>query len=230
MSAALVGRWIEHDGPDETLLRTPASAWWIQGLLLVFALPPSLLLLLGLLGALGTGGDPVGTGIFVGLALLISVPSAAAGVWMVAVSGARSDRSEVAVDWSGRRLLPRDRAPVGFDAVESLEVVQPSSLLKWRVLQARVPGAAPVVLAQRLTPRLFAEARALSEPLAARMGLPLDLPADVRSGDLVGLNDRHAAAFCYVPLQGIFLVASLWYVFQARERPFVRFAAIQSLL
>jgi uncharacterized membrane protein len=178
----------------------------------------------------GRGGDPVGTGIFAGLSLLISVPSAVGGVWMVVVSGSRSDRSEVAVDWSGRQLVPRDRPPVGFDDVEGLEIVQPNALLKWRVLQARVCGGAPVVLAERLTPRLFGEARAFAEPLASRMGSPLDLPDDVRSGDLVGLNDRHAAAFCYVPLQGIFIVASLWYVFQAKERPFVRYAAIQSLL
>lgn len=230
MSPSLEGPWIEDDTPGETVLRTPASAWWIQGLLLVFLLPPALLFLFGLLGAVGTGGDPVGVGLLAGLSLLIWGPAALAGVWMVVVSGSRSDASEVAIDWTGRRLVAPGRAPVPFGDLEAVDVVQPSALLKWRVLRARVGGQPPVVLAQRLTPRQFGAARALAVPLADRLGVPLELPADVRSGDLVGLNDRHAAAFCYVPFQGIFLLASLWYVVQARQRPFVRFAAIQSLL
>jgi uncharacterized membrane protein len=230
VSAALAGRWVEEDGPTRSVLRTPASAWWVQGLLLVFVLPPALVSLLGLLVALGTGGDPVGFGIFVGLAALLSVPAALAGVWMVVVSGSRSEASVVAVDWGGGRLEDAEGRAVPFSRVEAVEVVQPNAMLKWREVQARVSGGPPVVLARRVTPRLFAEARALCGPLAGRLGVPLKLPGDVRSGDLVGLNDRHAAAFCYVPLQGIFLVASLWYVFQARERPFVRFAAVQSLL
>ncbi len=44
------------------------------------------------------------------------------------------------------------------------------------------------------------------------------------------IPDNTAAMLCYLPIQGIHIIASFYYLFAARDRPFVRFAAKQSLM
>lgn len=225
-----LGRWVVSDDDAETVLQTPASAWWVQGLLLVFVVPPLLLVLLTGLAFLQGGDDPVAYLVFDGIGVLLSVPCVVAGVWTVAVAGSRSAASRVTIDWSARTLTSAEGAELSLDAVTGITIRQPNTMLKWRVLEATRDDGDAVVLARRVSPSRFAVARALAAELGGRVGVPVELPADVQTGDLVGLNDKHAAAFCYVPFHGIFILASLWYLFQAKERPFVRFAAVQSLL
>ncbi len=222
--------WFVEDGDRRTVLQTPAATWWVQGLLLVFLVPPLLMFLMTLLAFAQGGGDPVAYLVFDGLAVLLSVPSALGGVWQLVRARPRSAASRVTLDWTARTLTAAGEPPLPLDQVTGLRVRQPNPILKWRVLEATLVTGEPVALAQRLTPRRYAAVRQTANALAARLAVPVTLPADVQSGDLVGLSDKHAAAFCYLPLQGIFLFASVWYLFQARDRPFVRFAAIQSLL
>jgi hypothetical protein len=223
--------WFVEDSAERTILRTPASSWWVQGLLLIFLLPALLIFIGVLIAALEGGGDPLAFAIFGGGAALLSVPCVLWGLVLVALSGSRSRDSEVVLDWTTGTLTAADALLINLDRVQSLRVHQPNPLMKWRVLDLVLDEGEPIVLMQRLTTRRCRGIADAVAPMRARLGdVPFDLPADAATGDAVGLGDRHAALACYLPFQGIFLMASLWYVFQAKERPFVRFAAIQSLM
>jgi uncharacterized membrane protein len=49
-------------------------------------------------------------------------------------------------------------------------------------------------------------------------------------GSRPGVPPNTAAMLCYLPIHGIFLLASIYYAITAHDRPFVRFAALQSLI
>jgi len=192
--------------------------------------PPLVLVALTALAFLQGGDNPVAYLIFDGIAVLIGVPCMLARG--VERGHGRRPLGGVAghARLEARSLATADGAVVPLDDLTGVAIRQPNPLLKWRVLEATRAEGGPVVLAHRVSVSRYAQARTLAAELGERLGVPVDIPADVQTGDMVGLGDKHAAAFCYLPLQGIFLLASLWYVFQAKDRPFVRFAAVQSLL
>jgi len=59
--------------------------------------------------------------------------------------------------------------------------------------------------------------------------LPLDADPALATLDATGVDERTAAMLCYLPVQGIFIGASLYYLLRGDKRPLVRFSARQSL-
>jgi uncharacterized Tic20 family protein len=59
--------------------------------------------------------------------------------------------------------------------------------------------------------------------------LPLEVDPALTTLDSGGVDERTAAMLCYLPIQGVFIGASLYYVLKKDTRPLVRFSARQSL-
>ena len=122
------------------------------------------------------------------------------------------------------RSLTRKRETLSFDEIAKLSVSE--APLRPPELVATARSGRQLVVLRGFTP---AELRAMPGLLAwltARTGIAHVPPAPAR--DPLGFDDRTAALLCYLPAQGVFLIASLYYL-RAHDRPFVRFAALQCL-
>lgn len=216
---------------DQVTLRVPPADYRKRALVLVLALP-ALLLGLAVLVGLQIGlqdGDALWAILFVGAAAGSAACLVAGGV-MLALAGFLSRRSHVVLDLSRRRLRPSPSGPeLSWDEVAAVAVVHPAPLLKWWRLQARTRDGRVIPLRRRLPPAAADEAEALAEWCGELLGVPVEVPAELGDQDALGLSGRWAAVLCYLPLQGIFLIASLYALATGRDRPFVRFCAKQSL-
>jgi len=131
--------------------------------------------------------------------------------------------------------------------VASLSLRKPNAMLKWMNIEADLHAATPhddpspyraprhnaVVLVQRINELEAEPARKLMETLGSR----LDLPTADRSSSLLGgggasgtARGRGAHAAAYVPVQGIFLLASIFLLIARRGDPRAMFHARQSML
>lgn len=218
-------------GPEGATLRNPARDFVIQGLLFAILLP-SLLAFVGVLVAFGAVPEgPPGRGLHpftvvvgaltfmaCGLALGAGLVQAALGPW-------RSGRSQVRVPADGGDLVLAGGARLARVTVQRVRVGRPSSLLKWQGIIAET-GTGDVVVLGRLPPSRSQLIGGLAEYLAADLGVPVDT-RDALSGPL-GMGAREQATACYLPLQGVWIIASILVLIFSKD-DFARFAAKQSL-
>ncbi len=200
-------------------LAVPARDFRVQALLVLILLPV-LWFLIGLLLALASEGGPL-LAVGGGLACALTALTTPIGLLMMALAGRSSRKTEVRLQDGVFRLANGRTLPVG--EVRSLRLGQPSPMMKWLGLLARTETGEVLILG-RLPPSRSDSHEALGGWLAQALGVPLQV--DVR---VLGMSPKGAAAFCYMPFQGIWLIFSIAALFTARE-PAVRFAAKQSLL
>jgi uncharacterized membrane protein len=201
-------------------------------LVLLLAVPVLLAVLaLVLLGALSGDADP-SSGVLWLCGALWFVPSAGCGVWGLVLligSGAWSRGSEVVFDYA-RGSVRRGALELPLGSVASVSVRRPSFLLKWWLLElVRRDGGPPLLVYGRFTPRQRARLSLYAQFIGDALRVPTQGAERLATVDAIGVDDRNAAMLCYLPIQGIFLAASLYYVLTEKRRPLVRFAARQSL-
>ena len=238
-----------HEEGHQLILRTPVRHYLVRaatlGLLLpvLFAILTGLVALLELLEVGEPGLLTMGAGIFGAACSAVAVPFAAG---MAVMAPRLSARSQVVIDQAARVLHPWDGEPVPLDAVVGLSLRKPNPMLKWLVIEAdlaappstdpspyRVPAVRSVALVSRIN-ELEAEAARL---LMADIGRRLDLETADRTSSFLGgggltgrAAGRGAHALAYIPVQGIFLFASLFLLVSRRGDPRAMFHAKQSLL
>jgi len=208
----------------EIELRVPAWHWAWRGLLVALALPP-LIVLLALLVSLDDEGVAAPSVVLAGLAGLAFV----SGVLLALLSPLLSRRTLTRIDFAqGVLTTARSPYPVELGTLAGLYLARPSKLGVFFELRARRLGAPDVRLLGPLVPKHSHDATALASWLGARLNVPVDV-SGVDAPAVSSTSDQLAGVLCYLPIQGVFLIASLYYLFAARRRPFVRFCAIQSL-
>ena len=202
-----------------------------RGLLTLFLVPVLLFLLLGLLWVLVSGqtDSAVPELPFEVIWLVISAASACVGLWRLASAKRSSAQSTLQFDasrWSVRKQgleLPLN----GFACVSAR---RPSKMLKWSLLElVPHPGGTPLTVYERFEPRHNQELTQYAHWIAARLRLPVQIEPELARGGAYRMDEKSAAMLCYLPLQGIFLAASVYYVLKGDQRPLVRFCARQSL-
>jgi uncharacterized membrane protein len=196
----------------------------------VLLLPP-LVVLLGVLVALmlGLRADQttawVVLGAFVALGCL--VPILIGGV-QVATAGIRSRRSTVLLD-SGRRTIERNGVHLlAWADVAAVYAHKPNAATKWWAISVRTGVGDSVMLLGRLPPSRSKAIQAAAAEVARELDVEVDTPPEL-TGATGGLSPHTAGALCYLPFQGIFLLASVWFGLFSQNR-FVKFCAYQSLL
>jgi uncharacterized membrane protein len=203
-----------------------------RGLILAFALPPLLfLLVLIFCGALL--GEEIGDVALV-IAATLGLIAGIAGMILVALSGSLARRSRVVFD-RGRGIVIRERdgASAPLDAIRAVRVRKSDGPLGggFFILElARGDGAPLLALNERVQASHGRDLDAFTRFVAETLQVFADVPTTLATESWSGPGQNIAAALCYIPVQGIFIGASLYYLITARDRPFVRFAAIQSLL
>ncbi len=211
-------------------LRNPPRDFVIQGLLLVLLVPP-LVLLLGVLIALMLGLQADQTGAWIALGVFVGLGCAAAmfvGGAQVVTARIRSRRSTVVLD-PNRRIIERNGVELLHWAdVAAVYAHKPSAALKWWAISARTGMGDSVQLLGRLPPSRSKAIQAAAEGLARALDVEVDAPPEL-TGATGGLSPHTAGALCYLPFQGIFLLASAWFAIFSQNR-FVKFCAYQSVL
>jgi uncharacterized membrane protein len=222
---------------------TPRSLYIKRGLLGVFALPPLLFLLLLVLfmGFVAESTESVELGFTIALCTLSGL-SIAWGLILMLGSGALARRTRVRFD-RARRVVRRERdgLEIPWDAVATVRAGPcRGGRFGWWAIELVGQGDAVVMsIHDRLASQHAADIEATARSLGACLADPgyrradaigVDVPEGASRVDAMGLTPNTAAMLCYLPIQGIFLVASIYYAITARDRPFVRFAALQSLV
>ncbi len=217
--------------PGGLVLSNPPRDWIIQGLLVALLLPVAVVLL-GVLAALALGlrsDQTVAWAILGGLVGLGCLVSLAFGGVDVLLAGGRSRRSRVELDGSTGTATRGGRTVLGPGEALRVRVHKPSALLKWWGISVdRLDGGA-VLLLGKLPPSRNRAIRAAAERVAETLGVDAEIPAALTATGYLGLSPQGAGALCYLPFQGIFLLASVWFALTSKDT-FVRFCARQSLL
>ena len=168
------------------------------------------------------------------------------GVVLIAAAGPLSRRTEVRFDRALRVVRGRF-GEIPFDRLSGVRVTRGGALVSMLRLElvhrgaggpSIGPYAPPASNVVSLGPRVAAQHSAFVAPIARRLneviGAPIDPSVEIANASPAtnpfDTGQNTAAMLCYLPVQGVFLFASLYYLFAARDRPFVRFAAIQSLI
>ncbi|GAC1525800.1 MAG: hypothetical protein NVS3B10_24510 [Polyangiales bacterium] len=160
----------------------------------------------------------------------LTAASLLGAVLLGAVFGPRLSRaSRVVIDRTEHAIV---RAKTGqrlpFAAIEGIRVVKRAGVSQWTALEVWSAGRPAIVVHERLAPMHAADVAAYAYYLAALLQVPTD--AAPATAAVATQKDNTHAMLCYLPVQGVHFFASLWFVFTARDRPLVHFAARQSLL
>lgn len=231
------------ESEHEIVLRTPVQWHRKRGLVFLILIPFLAVLCGGLCGGgmydeAGQGSnDALVIGLLVGIpALLIAIAGALAGVIRLLRAKSLSESSEVRVDLR-RRVITSKTGELAFANISGLEFVQPSKLIQWRAIQAKVSttgdsnnpyqssSVKTFTLLKDIEPVNAVESVALMELLGERMAKPVH--ADAEMTQAPQSNDRLAAT-CHAPVQLIWLIFSL--INLKNSNPLVRYHARLSLL
>jgi uncharacterized membrane protein len=216
-----------QDTGDRLVLRPSREDALARGALWAFVLAP-LLVGLGTAIALYFGADD-------GLAFFLTwIFSAIAGsicaiFGFVTMARAESATARAVKIDLAERLLERPSGPP--EVLRGIEKVRVrSGRMPWSgwTLDLVFEDRAPMHLLE--APRT--QGRALSdaaEHLADALGARAEIPSEARRARSLAHDPRIAAALCYLPIEGVNLVASIWFLMSSSD-PFVRFSAKQSLL
>lgn len=205
------------EGPTTVITGSP-RAYRLRGLLSLLVLPLAFGVLVAVLGGMVDAPEDVLLVVW----LVTVVVSVAYGLVLLVGAERLARRHLVRFD-GARRVVVVGAAEHPYAGL-SVELVRRSALAFSRLELVR-DGAVVATIHDRLGEPHGADAAALVRHLSGLLGLPAAIPASPAPS----VDDRTAAMLCYLPIQGIHLVASLYYLFSARERPFVHFAARQSL-
>lgn len=196
-----------------------------RGLLAIVALPLLFGLLLVLAGVGFFDGSP-DEETFTAIWLALSGASFVYGAALVGLSGWLSRRGEVRFD-RARGVVVAGSVAHPFEGLE-VRVSRRPGLSGWSALELVRQDAPVVTLNDRLQSLHAADVASHAAYVAQLIGAAPLAPSAASPPRL--FDDRTAAMLCYLPLQGIHVIASLYYLASAHDRPFVRFAAKQSLL
>lgn len=237
---------------DDRVLRlqTPASFWWKRGAVLAVGVPVLLTILVALVALLDTieVGEPSGLTLIAaaGSALLGGICMLVGGVHVLR-AGPKSRASLVEIDLDQGIITSAAEGTHPLSAVRGLELHQPNPVLKWHAITARLhagpqaedgdpyrpPASGSVQLLGQINELELGAARELMETVAGHLG---GLPAADKSSSLLGGGGstgeklgRLGHALAYVPVQGIFLIASIVLLVARRKDPVAQFHARQSL-
>lgn len=203
---------------NSLILKTPRSLYWARGALSVFASPViggSVVLLMLMMGLEDASVGLVAFASVVGFFVLW-------GIGLFALGTRLSERTVVTFD---RATVCRpDGASVPTAAIALVRVRRREGFTGFHVLELVAPNGEMFAVHERL-PAMPESLAAVASEVASWLGVPSESPPATSSS----FDEKHAAVLCYLPIQGIFLIASLWFLATDR-RPFVRFAAKQSLL
>jgi len=217
--------------PDGLALRNPPRDFVLQGLLVALLLPVAVVLL-GLLFALMAGlrsDQTLAWAILGGLVSLASLICLLAGGVQVLLARRRSRSTEVVLDRSRQAILRGGESLVRWSDVAAVRAHKPSALLKWWGISAVTHDGTSILLLGKLPPSRAVAVGALAKVAAAELSVAVDRPEDLAATGALGISPHTAGALCYLPFQGIFLLASVWFALFSKDR-FVRFCALQSLL
>lgn len=202
--------------PDGVAVAVPAAAYRSRGLRVGVILP----LVWLFLGAYFAVASELGTpamAVAGGLAVL----SAAWGAFIAVGADAASAATRITIGADGTLTLRGGRSlPPG--TVRSLRIVPPASA-KLAVVADTAAGPLEILGDIPVTDG------ARAKPVAEWLGAALGVAADTRAApNALGWSPNNFAMLCYMPVQGIWLVASI-FALVASADPFVRFAGKQSL-
>jgi hypothetical protein len=234
-SSKLDERWFARDG-GRLVLAIPREELVRQGLRQLLVLP------IGLGGArlyAEVAEDPVLAWIVGGVLAALGIPLAILGVLGIARAGSRATRSRVVID--GGRIV-HDTGTFPASAVTALVVRPQSRWLKFLALDAELrtpPADAPdpftapaegrVRLLAQVPPTAGPELAGIGREIARALGVDLRVEGGVDRQTALGIPPGTLAMLCYLPFQGIFLVASIGVLVARPADPLVRFHARQSL-
>lgn len=224
------------------IVRAPASAYRRRGVIAVTLAPLVMGLLIPLLLSVGDPEEPIVL-LLVGVCALTLLGSLLAGIFLLSFAGAWSARST----WAFRRvqapdgsvdvLLSRPRGGLPRRLAPGSYVTAVGGMAGVYRLVLNDAGGDRLNLANQLNERYRAELdRAILEingVLGATPTPALDpgsaaLPGS-ESGGTITPGERSLAMLCYLPVQGVFLLASIGCLVASRSR-YARSAAKQSLL
>lgn len=150
------------------------------------------------------------------------------GLALFALSGVLSARSEVVFDRHASHVRrASDGAVVPTATVVAVRIRPAGGLSGFQLLELVDASGRGFVLHARLPSQWPADLGAVAGACASWLAVPAEAPT-ARAAPM-GLAENHAALLCYLPVQGVFLIASIYFLGVDR-RPFVRFSAKQSLL
>ncbi|MEZ4222115.1 MAG: hypothetical protein R3B13_14365 [Polyangiaceae bacterium] len=189
-------------------------------------LPP----LLALLGALV--GNAFGIDELFAMALFGALGglSFVGGLCVALLSPWLSARTRVEIDLASRQIVTRRHAsPIPLSSVASVDLKRSSRATAFWHIEARRHDGPAVVLLGPLAQSQLRDAAALTNWLSQTLAVPGTTADPSPPLFALGAGDNTAGMLCYLPVQGIFLLASLYYLLTAKRRPFVYFCAVQSL-
>ncbi len=227
------------------VLQTPRGFFAKRAAALGLLVPVLLTVIVGLVALLETvegAGPGAATLVVAAVCALVGLGSGLAGAFTLVRAGPRSDASRVVIDLEAATLDSARDGRVPLSAVQGLVLHQPNRLTKWHCISAtlaagpraedgdpyRPPASGRVALVGHLTEWELTQARAL----LATLGDHLGVPTTDDSGGIFGKGSGKggtAHALAYLPVQGIFLVASLFLLLARRGEPLSQFHARQSL-
>ncbi len=203
----------------------------IRGLLGIVALPPLFALLVALVSLGIFEHDFRDDEVLITVWAVLAGASVLWGLALIVFGGPLSRRGAVTFD--------RARGVAIASGVEhslagvTVRVRKLEGLSGWNTIELWRGEARIATVHDRLQPMHASDVTAHAEYLSQLLGdAPVVAAPDAAFGPTPHrlINDNTAAMLCYLPVQGVHLIASLYYVFAAHDRPFVRFAAKQSLV
>lgn len=219
-------RYLEDHG-DRLVLSPCAGDALGHGALFAFVLAP-LVTASASVAAWIVADDDVSFLVGWGIGALAAAVLALYGMVRMATARSRVARGVVTIDLS-ERLLER--------ANRTVDVLRGVASVRVRSVRWPWPGLALELAHEdrRTTPLLRvprSEGRAIGSAaahLADALGVDADMPMAARSArPLIPRDPRLASALCYLPIDGLFVAASLFYLMTSLD-PLVRFSAKQSL-
>ena len=220
----------EVEGLDVITTRA-RRVYVLRGLLCILALPPLLALLVALVTVgLVTERLPADIDWLTGSWAVLAGASVLWGLSLIVFSRRLSRRGSVRFDRS-RGVVSANGQQEPFAGLE-VRVRKLEGITGWNAIELWRGATKVAIVNERLQPQHRRDIATHVEYLGRLLDAPVVAAPDAAIGpaNKHAIADNTAAMLCYLPFQGIHLVASLYYVFAARERPFVRFAAKQSLL
>jgi uncharacterized membrane protein len=219
---------LAHDPQGFSIAASPKE-YLKRGLFALLAVPALLGLLGGLLflviGNQLDAAPPVWP--FLGIWCVLSSACALWGLGLMFGSAHWSKQSALYFD-GARWTIRKAGIEQSLSAFAQVRVRRPSTMLKWLSLEL-VPhgGGKPLVVYGSFVPRQHEALLQYATWLSSMLRLPLQTDASFANPG--GMNERSAAMLCYLPVQGVFIAASAYFVLTGDKRPLVRFSARQSL-
>ncbi len=203
----------------------------LEGLLglpyaLAFVVAPAVLAAASLSAWVTAAGD--GRAFLVGWALgaALAAALALAGLVGLATARGRRERAAVRLDLAERLLVRDEGSPEVLRGVRG--VLVRGARGRWALELTHDDGrGTPLLRAPRGDGRALADA---ADHLADALGVEAEVPRSAPAArPLLPRRPPVAGALCYAPLDGVLVLASVYYLMGSTD-PFVRFSAKQSLI